>query len=65
MIKGPTIDQAHAAVYYVPGDLPAGYLILVPGRRPDVVWGLVGSDSLHMRISAYLRLHRELGPGSD
>ena len=59
------LDQRHSAVYYVPRDLKTGYLIIVPGRRPDVVWGLVSPDSLRTRIKEYLTLNRELSPGSE
>ena len=58
-------DQRHSAVYYVPRDLKAGYVIIVPGRRPDIVWGLVTPDSLRTRIRGYLTLNRDLAPGSD
>lgn len=58
-------DQRHAAFYYVPTSLKAGYVIIVPGRRPDVVWSLVPADSLRTRIRAYLILNRDLAPGSD
>jgi len=59
------VDQGHAAIYYVPRDLEIGYFVVVPGRRPDVVRGLVSADTLRTRILAYLRLHRELVPGSQ
>lgn len=59
------VDKPHSAVYYVPRDWSGGYLIIAPGRRPDVVRSLVAADSLRVRILAYLRVHRELRAGSD
>ena len=47
------VDQAHAAVYYVPQHLIAGYLIIAPSRRPDVIPSLVDADSLRIRLLAY------------
>ena len=54
------IDQAHQAVYYVPRDLKAGYVIITPGRKPVTLPGLVGPDSLRARVLTYLRLTRPL-----
>src|SRR5512135_609402 len=47
------VDTRHAAVYYVPTDVSRGYLIIIPGHRPDIVRGVVTADSLRQRIKHY------------
>ena len=54
------VDQPHHAVYYVPRDLATGYVIILPGRRPVTVIGLIGPDSLRVRVMEYQRLMRPL-----
>jgi hypothetical protein len=47
------VDSRYAAVYYVPTDISRGYLIVIPGHRPDIVSGFVAADSLRQRIKHY------------
>jgi hypothetical protein len=47
------VDPRHGAVYYVPTDVSRGYLIVIPGHRPDIVRGVVTADSLRHRIKHY------------
>jgi hypothetical protein len=47
------IDSRYAAVYYVPKDVSRGYIIVIPGHRPDIVRGYVAADSLRQRITHY------------
>lgn len=49
------VDARYEAVYSLPEDVRDGYFIIVPGRRPDLVRGYVGPDSLRQRIASYLR----------
>jgi hypothetical protein len=56
-------DSRYAAVYYLPSDVSRGYLIIIPGHRPDVVRGYVAADSLRRRIIHYRQLVRPLTPG--
>jgi hypothetical protein len=57
------VDQANHAVHFVSADLTLGYVIIVPGRRPVVVYGSVSPDSLRSRVLAYLRINRDLETG--
>jgi hypothetical protein len=50
------VDTRYQAVYSVPEDVRDGYMIIAPGRRPDLVRGYVEADSLRRRIASYLRL---------
>jgi hypothetical protein len=56
-------DSRYAAVYYLPSDVVRGYLIIIPGHRPDIVRDLVAADSLRQRIIHYRQLIRPLTPG--
>jgi hypothetical protein len=56
-------DSRYAAVYYLPTDVSRGYLIIIPGHRPDIVRGYVAADSLRQRIMRYRQLIRPLTPG--
>jgi hypothetical protein len=47
------VDSRYSAVYFVPSDVSRGYLIVVPGYRPDIVRGYVALDSLRQRIMHY------------
>lgn len=57
------LDVRYNAMHYVPTTVPAGFVLLVPGRRSDLVRGLVGSELLAERIRAYLAAVRPLGLG--
>ena len=41
-------------MHYVPPGVSAGFVVIVPGRRSDLIRGLVAPDSLEQRIRAYL-----------
>jgi hypothetical protein len=56
------VDSHNAAVYYLPSDVSRGYLIIIPGQRPDIVRGHVAADSLRQRIKHYRQLIRPLKP---
>ena len=47
------IDRRHAAIYHVRGNVPIGYLIIAPGRRPRTVERLVDARSLAHEIGQY------------
>jgi len=57
------LDVRYNAMHYVPTHVPAGFVLLVPGRRSDLVRGLVRSEQLKERIIAYLAAVRPLGLG--
>jgi hypothetical protein len=57
------LDVRYNAVHYLPNDVRAGFILLVPGRRSDLVRGLVRSEQLEERIRAYLAAVRPLGLG--
>jgi len=50
------VDSRYHAVYSLPSDVASGYLIIIPGRRPDLVRGYVEPDSLRRRIVRYRQL---------
>jgi hypothetical protein len=54
------VDSRHHAIYYVPFDVSAGYVLIVPGRRSDLVRGLVTPAVLEARLRAYLAPIRPL-----
>ena len=56
------VDSHNAAVYYLPSDVSRGYLLIIPGQRPDLVRGYVAADSLRQRITHYRQLIRPLKP---
>lgn len=47
------VDSRYQAIYYVPANVSRGYLIVIPGHRPDMVRGVVAADSLRHRIEHY------------
>jgi hypothetical protein len=57
MVIGPApivIDVPANAVHYVPPGVRAGFVLVVPERRSDLIRGLVSPDSLEHRMRAYL-----------
>ena len=55
------LDVRYNAVHYVPEDASAGFILLVPGRRSDLVRGLVSAEELRERILAYSVANPPLG----
>lgn len=53
------VDKRYNAVYYLPPDVRAGYVILGPGKRPDLVRAPASDDALTQRLLAY---GRRVGP---
>lgn len=49
-------DSRYHAVYSLPSDVRMGYLIIIPGHRPDLVRGFVEPDSLRRRLTRYRQL---------
>lgn len=49
-------DSRYHAVYSLPSDVRTGYLIIIPGHRPDLVRGFVEPDSLRRRLTHYRQL---------
>lgn len=50
------VDIRYHAIYSLPSDVSSGYLIIIPGHRPDVVRGYVEPDSLRNRLARYRQL---------
>lgn len=50
------VDSRYHAIYSLPSDVTSGYLIIIPGHRPDIVRGYVEPDSLRRRIARYRQL---------
>jgi hypothetical protein len=50
------VDSRYHAIYSLPSDVLGGYLIIIPGHRPDVVRGFVEADSLRKRLTRYRQL---------
>ena len=53
------VDKRYNAIYYLPPDVRAGYVILAPGKRPDLVRAPASGDVLIQRLLAY---RRRVGP---
>lgn len=47
------VDRRYHAVYSIPSTLRQGYVIIVPGHRPDLLWSWVEPDSLRRRLMRY------------
>jgi hypothetical protein len=54
------VDSRYSAIYYVPPDVSAGFVLIVPGRRSDIIRGLVAPGVLEARLRAYVAAIRPL-----
>lgn len=52
------LDVRYNAVHYVPEGVPAGFVLLVPGRPSDLIRGLVDPNEFVKRLRAYVPIVR-------